>query len=145
MFHVYLPKDTESVEVKEPAVSVHPDQGSGVILLVDDTAAVLAIAKKMLEILGYTILSSDSPKEALRIAESCPHTIDLLITDMAMPELSGRELADAVQDLFPDIKVLFMSGYIGSSMDMQDDSASFIQKPFSLKDLSGKIRNLLGS
>jgi len=100
----------------------------------------------MLESLGYTVLSADTPDNALRLAREYAGGIHLLITDVVMPGMNGRELAEQLHTLYPDIKTLFMSGYTADVIahrGVLNDGVNFIQKPFSLQDLEVKVRAAL--
>jgi len=131
-------------EKKEKARQI--EEGSETILLVEDEPAILYVAKEMLESLGYRIIVAAAPEEGIEIAARHPGKIDLLITDMIMPGMNGRELAGRITLLYPDIRCLFMSGYTNDSLARHgglDDDAYFIQKPFSIQKLAGKIRDVL--
>ncbi len=104
------------------------------------------IATKLLEHLGYSVFTATSPSEALQVAEDHTSTIQLMITDLIMPEMNGRDLAQNVLVLKRGIKILFMSGYssdIISSKGIFDEEMDFIQKPFSKKELDTRIREIL--
>jgi CheY-like chemotaxis protein len=105
------------------------------------------MGKTMLERLGYRVLASGSPNNAIGLAEKHASEIHLLITDVVMPEMNGRDLADRLQSLYPDIKHLFMSGYTADVIahrGVLNEGVHFIQKPFSMKDLALKVREALG-
>lgn len=149
-FNIYFPRHVGNVaqmQKEEPADTA--THGHETILLVEDEPAILKITTVILKRLGYTTLAAATPAEAIRIAEE--HTggdIHLLITDVVMPEMSGRDLARRLTSLFPGIKCLFMSGYtadIISHHGVLDEGISFIQKPFSAKDLAPKVRGVLSS
>lgn len=96
--------------------------------------------------LGYKILQADSGRTAIEMAESYPGTIDLLLTDVVMPELGGRMLADAVRKLRPNVRVLYMSGYMDDAVVRQGIETSkdaFIQKPLTQSTLAKKVRLVL--
>jgi two-component system cell cycle sensor histidine kinase/response regulator CckA len=104
------------------------------------------MTEKMLKQLGYQILTAQTPKEAINIAQKYTNNIHLLITDVVMPDMSGPELTERLLTIFPNIKVLFMSGYTANVIAHQgvlDEGVHFIQKPFSIKDLSTKVRSIL--
>ncbi|WP_306548415.1 PAS domain S-box protein [Desulfobulbus sp.] len=116
------------------------------ILVVEDEVAILNLSKTMLERLGYTVLIASSPGEAVRLAEEHGGEIHLLITDVVMPEMNGRELADRIHTRHPDIKALFMSGYTADVIahrGILDQGGHFIHKPFSKQDLGLKVREAL--
>ena len=116
------------------------------ILLVEDEPAILAMTKKMLERLGYTVIPANTPGEATRLARSHLGEIDVLLTDVVMPEMNGRDLVKLVAPLCPNVKALFMSGYTANVIahhGVLDEGVYFIEKPFSRKDLAEKIRAVL--
>ena len=117
------------------------------ILLVDDEPDVLALASSILKAEGYTLLSTENPREALRIARAWPEPLDLLLTDVVMPGMNGRELAQRLESSRPGLKCLFTSGYTADVIardGVVDDAAHFLQKPFSMKGLAAKVREALG-
>jgi DNA-binding NtrC family response regulator len=104
------------------------------------------MAQTMLKHLGYNVLSTGSPTEALTIAQRNQGKIDILLTDVVMPEVTGRELVDKLNKTNPEIKPLFMSGYTADMIANQgvlEEGITFLQKPFSLQSLSTKIRSVL--
>ena len=116
------------------------------VLLVEDDAVILKMCRSMLERLGYVVLSANTPGEALRIVEQGAVKITLLISDVVMPEMNGRELADRLQSLCPGLKALFMSGYtakIIAQRGVLEAGVHFIPKPFSRKDLAVSVRRVL--
>jgi PAS domain S-box-containing protein len=147
-FIIFFPRHQgEVVEqaVAPPAVELAPS-GEETILLVEDEQMILDLTTTMLERLGYTVLAASSPGEALRLAEQCRGGIDLLITDVVMPEMNGRELVEQLRPGQPAMKWLYMSGYtadIISSQGVLDEGVSFIQKPFPLNALAKKVREVL--
>lgn len=117
------------------------------ILIVDDEPEVLAVAVDMLQAKGYITLDSGEPHEALRIARTETGPIDLLLTDVVMPLMNGRELSEQLRAIRPAIKILFMSAY---STDTVEDygiriapGQPFVVKPFTVEDLTAKIRAVL--
>jgi two-component system, cell cycle sensor histidine kinase and response regulator CckA len=102
----------------------------------------------LLRQLGYNVLAASTPGEAIRLAEANAGAIRLLLTDVIMPEMNGMELAKNLLSLYPHFKLLFMSGYTANviaSQGVLDPSINFIQKPFSMKALSQKVRDALDS
>ena len=94
--------------------------------------------------MGYRVLASGVPGEAIGLAEAHASEIQLLITDVVMPEMNGRDLAERLQSLSPGMKILFMSGYTANvivNRGVLDEGVNFIQKPFSMKDLAFKVRD----
>jgi len=121
-------------------------RGNETILLVEDELSYLDIARKMLESLGYRVLAVGLPTEAVRIAGNRPYDIRLLMTDVIMPEMNGRELAKKVASLCPEIGFLFMSGYTSDVIahhGILEAGVNYIQKPFSLTDLAILVRKTL--
>ncbi|MBJ6799447.1 PAS domain S-box protein [Geomonas propionica] len=123
-----------------------PPRGRETILLVEDEPAILQMTTMLLKSLGYLVLTAGSPSEAIRSAEQRPGGIDLLMTDVVMPEMNGRELAGVLASGQPRLKCLFMSGYTADIIahhGVIDDGLYFIQKPFSLPVLAVKLREVL--
>jgi len=122
-------------------------RGHETILLVEDEAPVLRVAVMMLERLGYRVLSASAPAEALRLVEDTAPAIDVLVTDVVMPEMTGRDLAARLQRSRPGLRCLFMSGYtadIVGANGVLDAGVAFIQKPFSMEALAAKLGEVLG-
>ncbi len=122
-------------------------RGSETILLVEDEKVMLQIATAMLERLGYNVYSAATVADALAIANENISKISLIITDVVMPEMNGRDLFAKLQALKPGLKCLFMSGYTANviaSHGILQEGVFFIQKPFSAGDLSVKVREALG-
>lgn len=118
------------------------------VLVVEDEPAILMLAKVMLEELGYRVLTAGTPGEAIRLADKHAHKIQLLITDLSMPEMNGMDLAVWMQTLYPGMKILFMSGYTAEVIIHQgvpEERVDFIQKPFSIQDLAVKVRKAMKS
>ncbi|HEY5282136.1 MAG TPA: ATP-binding protein, partial [Polyangia bacterium] len=121
-------------------------RGRETILVVEDEPAILDMTKKMLERLGYTVLPASTPGEAIRLAGAYTGVIHLLMTDVVMPEMNGRDLARNLLTSFPSLKRLFMSGYTADVIAHQgvlDEGVHFIQKPFSKKDLAARVSEAL--
>jgi CheY-like chemotaxis protein len=146
-FTIYLPRyATEAVLETEECQPLAPARGSETVLLVEDEPAILKMISMMLERLGYTVLATGTPDEAVRLAEEYSSRIDILMTDVIMPGMNGRNLAKSLLSIYPDIRVLYMSGYTANVIahhGVLDEGVHFIQKPFSMKDLSAKIRQAL--
>jgi DNA-binding NtrC family response regulator len=116
------------------------------VLVVEDEPAILKMGTMMLERLGYRVLAAGTPGEAIGLAEEHVSEIHLLITDVVMPEMNGRDLAERMQAFYPGMKILFMSGYTASVIahrGVLDEGVNFMQKPFSMKDLAVKVREAL--
>jgi DNA-binding NtrC family response regulator len=104
------------------------------------------MATMILNELGYTVLPANKPSEATRLARENAKEIHLLMTDVIMPEMNGRDLAKVLQSLYPGLRCLFMSGYTADVIahhGVLEDGVYFIQKPFSLSDLAAKVREAL--
>ena len=115
--------------------------------MVEDEAAVLKLAGLVLEGLGYRVLSAAGPAAAEALAQRHTGHIDLLITDVVMPEMNGRDLAARLHGLYPELKVLFMSGYTADTIahhGVLEEGLHFMEKPFSRKELAVRVREALG-
>lgn len=146
-FKIYLPRVDEVVEVvaESPGAEGH---GTETVLLVEDEEMVRELAREILQSSGYDVLAAANGEEAQRICQECPRKIDLMITDVVMPQMSGRELAERIGLLRPDTKVLYMSGYTDDAIvrhGVLDDNMFFLQKPFTPDALTGKVREVLES
>ena len=116
------------------------------ILLVDDEPLVLRTIARLLEQAGYVVFPAGTPQEAMNFAESLNGQDCLLMTDVVMPEMNGRELAQKMLALYPHLQCLFTSGYTANVIahhGVLDENVHFIQKPFSRKDLAIKVREAL--
>ena len=121
-------------------------RGTETVLLVEDEPDILAVTKMMLERKGYTVLAANSPEESIQLAETHAHQIDLLLTDVVMPGMNGRDLARHLVSIHPELKCLFMSGYTAhviAQHGVLEQSVRFIEKPFSLNTLASKVREVL--
>jgi PAS domain S-box-containing protein len=148
-FKVYLPELTAALQ-KTEAVAVESPMpgGSETILLVEDEDVVRGLARKILEHAGYQVLEASRGEEAVRLCLERAGPIDLLLTDVVMPETSGKEVADRMTKLFPGLRVLFMSGYTDEAIvhhGVLDSNVEFIQKPFTPAALVRKVRAVLDS
>ena len=146
-FKVYLPQVGEFVQAPKVADPLSELQsGSGTILLVEDEEAVRELVGDSLRNNGYTVLEAENGAQALEISEKHPSRIHLMITDVVMPGMSGRELAQRLSARHSHVKVLFMSGYTDNAVLHQgvlEAQTFFLQKPFSAEDLARKVRELL--
>lgn len=151
VFKVYLPLCTghDAVAEKSAVLPATAPRGKETILLVEDEETLLMLAFEQLKELGYTVLSSSLPKEALRLADTYSGEIHLLLTDVVMPEMSGRELSKRIKTRRPNMKHLFMSGYTPGSSSVEgepiQENSNFLQKPFSVNELAMKIREILSA
>lgn len=145
-FKIYLPRVGEGVPEPRRRSIARSARGSETVLLAEDEDAVRKLARQVLEMNGYEVLEAANGDAALSICKHQTEPIHLLITDVIMPEMSGRELADQLAKLRPEMKVLFMSGYTDNAIIHQgvlDAGANFIQKPFPTDALARKIREVL--
>ncbi len=147
-FRIYLPRVAEAAEavrVRENAVA---PRGTETILVVEDEEAVRHVVREALRGFGYNVIDTGDPEECVRIAASHAGAIHLLVTDVIMPKMSGRDVADKIMAQRQDVKVLFMSGYTDNAIVQRgivDSGLSFIQKPFALISLARKVRDVLDS
>jgi signal transduction histidine kinase/CheY-like chemotaxis protein/CHASE3 domain sensor protein len=146
-FKIYLPRLVDD-EGTDTAVSEKKTSAGGTetILLVEDEPTILTMTRMMLERKGYSVLPAATPGEAIEMAKTHADTIHLLMTDVVMPEMNGRDLSGQITDLYPDIRLLFMSGYTANVIahhGVLDDGVAFIQKPFSMADMTEKVRKVL--
>ena len=146
-FKIHLPRHEAApplVLSKDPAAA--DALGKETLLLVEDEPTILRMTTMMLQRLGYRVLPADNPEHAIAKAAEHPDKIHLLITDVVMPGMNGRELSARLRERHPEIKVLFMSGYTADVIahrGVLDEGVRFIQKPFSKKDLAAKVREVL--
>jgi signal transduction histidine kinase/CheY-like chemotaxis protein len=145
---IYLPRH-RSQGVPQPQAQKEQTTGTShtTILLVEDEPMILEMAAMMLQRQGYQVLTASGPREAIRLAGQCAGEIDLLITDVMMPEMNGHDLAQQLLSRHPRLKRLYMSGYTAdviAERGLLDETVDFIQKPFSVQKLTEKIRTLLG-
>ena len=147
-FKVYFPRtETPSVPVESAKASNKPLHGSGTVLVAEDNEQVRTLAGTMLRSYGYTVLEAIDGKEAHEIAESHSGKIDLLITDVVMPDMNGRALHESLAAKWPELKVLYMSGYsenVIAHHGALNPDVHFIQKPFSVDAFMGKVHEVLG-
>jgi CheY-like chemotaxis protein len=123
------------------------EHGNETILLVEDERTILEMTTKMLERLGYNVVAAATPSQALHLAHEYQERIDLLMTDVVMPEMNGQNLAENLLSLYPGLRCLFMSGYTAdviANHGLLDKGVHLIEKPFSKKNLGVKLREALG-
>jgi PAS domain S-box-containing protein len=146
-FRIYLARHSgPEVDSRPEEIREIPLNRGETILLVEDEAAILKMTEKILKDLGYTVLSAASPLQALDAAKAYGDKIHLLITDMILPEMNGKDLARQIQSIYPAIKTLFMSGYTANVIahhNVLEPGLCFLQKPFSIKDLAVKVGEAL--
>lgn len=145
IFDVYLPRFTGEVA----AESVDGDQrvhGSGTILLVEDDVTVRDMTRAMLVRMGYQVTVADDPQHAIRLCDDDQNRFDLILTDVIMPVMNGREMVDRISESRPDARVLYMSGYASDIIQEKgrvDTDMHFIQKPFDMVSLNQKIKEAM--
>ncbi len=145
-FKVYLPHVEESEGERSAEAPPPPAKGTETVLLAEDAASVRAVTRQILERNGYSVLEAPSGKAALAIAAKRSGMIHLLLTDVVMPEMSGRELADQLTALRPELKILFISGYTDDSVvrhGVLESGVAYLQKPFTPDSLARKVREVL--
>ena len=146
MFTVYLPREAGATSIVHNATPQTIIGGNETILVVEDEADILEMTSNMLHSLGYTVLAAEDPLQALEICDALEGRIDLLLSDVIMPNMNGRELAERLRQLYPGIKCLYMSGYTADIIAHQgvlDEGIHFLQKPFSHAALAAKVREAL--
>jgi two-component system, cell cycle sensor histidine kinase and response regulator CckA len=148
-FTICIPRVAEPISAaKKPLRSADVTRGSETILLAEDEEGVRTLTRHLLETNGYAVLEASSGAEAMRIFETRSDAIDLLITDVVMPRMSGRELAEQLIEKRPGIKVLYLSGYTNDAVlqhGVRRDQTHFLQKPFNAAGLALKVRNVLNA
>lgn len=147
-FKLYFPRTQGSISKAESEHVLGPVSGKETILLVEDEEMVLELTQTVLEEQGYKVLSARSPQQAQEVAQEYAEQIQVLITDVVLPEMNGKELRAAIEYIIPGVKTLFMSGYTENVIvqrGMVDPQFFFIQKPFSAAGLGNKLRQVLSS
>lgn len=145
-FRVYLPQVNSQADNEESCAVEEVSKGTGTILVVEDEAGVLNLAVRTLSRRGYTVLQATSPSEASEIFDLNLHLIDLVLSDVIMPEKNGPALMREFREKRPDIKILFMSGYTDDTMlpqEITNERIAFINKPFTPDVLVGRVRDEL--
>lgn len=147
-FHIYFPRATKAA-AEQPAstpTAFFPDAPPPLVLLVEDEEALRQAATDFLEMRGYRIMAAGDGSEALSMASKCAERIEVLITDLVMPGISGRVLAQELVKIHPETRIMYMSGYSDAAVlenAVMDDTSAFLRKPFRLDALSAKIREVL--
>ncbi|HYT63909.1 MAG TPA: PAS domain S-box protein [Gemmatimonadales bacterium] len=145
-FKIYLPRVATPAGAAAGPQKGGPARGTETVLVVEDEPAVLSLSRRALEAQGYVVLAASDAAAALRVVERHGGMIHLLLTDVVMPGLSGRELADQLAGQRPGIRVLYMSGYPGDAVVQHGTlptGSAFLQKPFSPDGLARKVRDVL--
>jgi two-component system cell cycle sensor histidine kinase/response regulator CckA len=147
-FNIYLPRVEEALEAHSTTpVSRTAMGGTETVLLVEDEESVRQLVRETLEMKGYRVLEAENGQAGLEAASRFKDTIHLVITDVVMPGMSGRELAQRLVERRPETKVLYLSGYTEDAIVSEgtiESGKAFLQKPFSLQNLSRKVREVLG-
>jgi PAS domain S-box-containing protein len=157
--HVYSePGQGTTIKIYLPAIEMTEDhftvkarvegnlRGTETVLIVEDNREILNLGKSILQQLGYTVFTAGTPGQAIELARECNCKIDLLITDVVMPQMNGNQLAQRLGDSIPGLKCLYMSGYtknIIAHRGVLDEGVNFLQKPFSIKELAAKVREII--
>jgi two-component system, cell cycle sensor histidine kinase and response regulator CckA len=148
-FNIYLPQVAEaSIVLKKGTNQIKSPRGNETILVVEDDAAAKRLTVEILNMQGYLVLEASNGTEALKIARTYEKNIQLVLTDVVMPQMSGKEMIDRLRILRANIKALFMSGYTNNAIvhhGVLDKGLFYIQKPFTVDGLSKKIREVLDS
>jgi two-component system, cell cycle sensor histidine kinase and response regulator CckA len=148
-FTIYLPRYVGNIaQTRQETAEEQAQRGQETILLVEDEPSILNVTTMLLARQGYTVIAANTPGEALNLAREHVGEISLVITDVVMPEMNGRDMAKKLLFLHPDLKFLFMSGYtvdVIAHHCVLDEGVHFIQKPFTMTDLATKVRGVLDS
>jgi signal transduction histidine kinase/CheY-like chemotaxis protein len=146
-FRIYLPHQTAaqpSAAVSDASVIAHT--GTETLLVVEDAPMILRVVRDFLQKLGYRVIGAGDGAEALEVAAKAQLPVDLLVTDVVMPKMGGKELAARLKETHPRVKVLYMSGYAENAIAHQGvlpQGVNFIEKPYSLSDLARRVREVL--
>ncbi len=148
-FLIYLPGHKGAVlDSRRSAEDPDPPTGNGeTVLVVEDEASICLLCQKVLEGLNYCVLTAESPKAAIDLVQAYPNPIQLLISDLVMPQMSGQELSEQIQTFYPNLKTILMSGYAVDMIGQRhtlDENVNFIAKPFSRYELADKVKEVLG-
>ncbi len=147
IFRIALPlSDLPLLAEHAPNLAFRPNRGAETLLIVDDQDAVRGLARRILAGRGYHVLEASNGAEAMRISDEYEHAIHLLVTDVIMPEMSGRQVAESLLPRRPEMKVLFVSGYTADALDectLLNPDADYLQKPYSRDSLACRVRQLL--
>jgi len=148
-FRIYLPRHMDESEKREQVVQREIPRGHGeTILVVEDETPLLELTRMFLERLGYAVITSERPEDAVQKVLDCPGEIHLLMIDVVLPGMSGKDLAEEISRVRPGVPTLFMSGYPADVIARQgvlDSGVPFIEKPFTFDNLARKVREAMGS
>ena len=143
---VYLPCVYEKIKSAQQEPGEEVPRGSAIVLLVEDEEILRNLAKSILEKQGYKVLEAKDAEEAFSIFMRCRDNVDLLLTDLVMPGISGKQLADQLKPILPNMRILFMSGYSEEVVDnygIMKEGVNFIKKPFGCEDLARKVHEVM--
>lgn len=144
---VYIPKNESDDPSERASAKIESPLGQGeTILLVEDEYAILKLTKRMLVELGYTVLDATSPRKAIQLVDQYAGTIDMILTDVVLPEMNGKELAEIIREKQQNAKLLYMSGYTSNVIvhrGVLEKTTCFIPKPFNISDLAKAVRKAL--
>lgn len=147
IFRIYLPKCSGgTVELNGGIESLRPPRGDETVLIVEDEPAILKLGATILGRQGYTVLTAGTPNQAIQVVAEQGDAINLLITDVVMPEMNGRDLVERLREVKPDLKCLYISGYTADAIahhGVLDEGVRFLQKPFSVLELTTRVRQVL--
>lgn len=147
IFDIYLPCCKEAGDVQAKTAPQKVPHGKGeTILIVEDEPALLAITRIKLEQLGYKVLTASNPEKSIQLAKDNATQIDLLLTDVIMPRMSGRDLSQKLQEIIPNLKTLFMSGYDAEIITRQgilEKGTNFLHKPFTMTELAKRVHSII--
>jgi PAS domain S-box-containing protein len=147
VFKIYLPRFREGVVAEEKPAAAEAG-GTGTVLLVEDDAMVADMTASMLESMGYSAVRAASPMDAIEYCRRGEAPVDVILTDVVMPGMNGREMADSIRSSRPEARVVFMSGYTSdlvAARGIVEEGMFFIQKPFSMRGLGEILRKALGA
>lgn len=147
-FRIYLPQTEGSEREQQAKVKKNDEAGTETILLIEDLDAVRTFTASVLKRQGYRVLEAMDGEEGLRVAAGYQTPIHLLLTDVVLPGMNGKMVADTLQALHPEMAVLFCSGYTADLIQQRgvsNQETAFLQKPFRPEDLLNKIRAVLGA
>jgi CheY-like chemotaxis protein len=145
-FKIYLPRVDGMAGASRPAQPTTALHGTETILVVEDAEPLLRLAARILQSVGYTVLTASNGGEALLVLERHEGPVQLMLTDVVMPRMSGRDLAERLRSAHPEMKVLYTSGYTDDAIvhhGVLDEGVAFIVKPYTVADLTQKVRAVL--
>jgi CheY-like chemotaxis protein len=147
-FRIYLPRVAETLDLPDSSgTEAAPARAEGTLLLVEDEEAVRRLTRRMLEGVGYRVLEASQGTEALELAAGWTGKIDLVITDVIMPGMSGQELSARLRARWPGLKILYVSGYTDDAILQHGTllpNTSFLHKPFTQHELARRVRDIVG-